>query len=104
MYKMLSWSKHINLLIIRYPICNYSDQKYIDLIRMQHFLEGYLYYDLNIPVVNIILKGDYIGEYRDTKSTLQALRNTNYDKVIIDDVQQTLVTGFPKETTVESSY
>ena len=101
---MLMWSRHIDFLTFRDPIANYSEQKFIDPIRVQQFLSATLHYDLDIPVVIRFLKGNHTGEYRNTQDTIKALQDANYDDTIINDVRCTLLTGCSNKMAAESTH
>ena len=95
LFKMIKWSTTVNFLDIQEPIANFSEQKTIDPIRVQHFLAAALHYDFDIPIIIRLLKGNYTGEYRYTSSTLKDFRDAHCDKVIISDVKCNLLTGYP---------
>ena len=101
---MMLWFRQVNFLPLRDPIDNYSEQKFIDPLRVQQFLAAALYYDLDIPVVIRFLKGNYTGEYRNTPGTIKALQDSNCDDIIIADVQRTLLTACPNKMTAESTH
>ena len=52
----------------------------------------------------MFLKGNYTGEYRNTKGTIKALQAANCDVTIINDVRRTLLTGCPNKMTAESTH
>ena len=102
LHKMLDWSKTVNFMDIQNSITNFSEQKTIDPIRVQHFLAAALHYDFDIPIIIRLLQGNYTGEYRYTARTVQDFRDTNCDKFIVSDVHRTLMTDCPNKMIAES--
>ena len=101
---MLLWSSSVDFLDIRDPIKNYSEQKEIDVHRIQKMLAALFHYDLNIPTLIRFLGGNYTGEYRDVASTIKALRDSKCNEKIIDDLNRIFTTGFPNKMNVSSSH
>ena len=90
---MMTWSKTVDFSTLKNPIVNFSEQKTIASSRVKQFLAAVLHYDLDLPTVIRSLGENYTCEYRDTSSTLKALRATHCDEVVISDIKGTLLTG-----------
>ena len=104
LHKMICWSKTLISSSIKNPIDNYSQQKNIDPERVKQFLASALHFDLDMATVIRFLGGNYTGEYRDTKRTIKALKDTNCDKQIIKDIERTLLVGCPNKMNSSSTH
>ena len=101
---MLSWSQTINFMDIKNPIKNYADQKIIDNTRIKKMLAATLQYDLDIPTLIRFLGGNYTGEYRNTKLTIQKLKESNCNAKVVKDLKRLLEVGCPNHMNASSSH
>jgi len=83
--QMLTWSKTVDFSSLKNPIANFSEQHCIATSRVKQFLAAVLHYDIDLPTVIRSLGCKYTGEYRDTSSTLKALRAAHCDEVLISE-------------------
>ena len=102
--QMLTWSKTVDFSTLKNSIAKFSEQKYIASSRVKQFLTAALYYDIDLPMVVRSLGENYTGEYRDTSFTINVLRATHCDEVVISDVKRTLLTGCPNKMNASSSH
>ena len=93
LHKKMTWSKTVDFFTLKIPIVIFSEQKHIASSSVKQFLAAALHYDLDLPTVIRSLGENYTCEYRDTSSTLKALRATHCDEVVISDIKGTLLTG-----------
>ena len=96
--------QNIKFLKYKNPIDNYTQQKNIDPERVKQFLASALHFDLDMATVIRFLGGNYTGEYRDSKRTVKALKDTNCDKQIIKDIERTLLVGCPIKMNSSSTH
>jgi len=99
---MLACSKTVAFSSLKNPIAIFSEHKCIATSRVKKFLADVVHYHLDLPIVIRSLVGNYTEEYRDTCSTLKTLRVARYDKLIINDVKYTLLTGYPNKIIASS--
>ena len=104
LHKMMTWSKTVDFSTLKNSIAKFSEQKYIASSRVKQFLTAALYYDIDLPMVVRSLGENYTGEYRDTSFTINVLRATHCDEVVISDVKRTLLTGCPNKMNASSSH
>ena len=101
---MLSWSYNIQFANIKEPIKNYSSQTSINTTRVQKMLASLIHYDMDVPTVIRFLGNNYTGEYRDSKSIVKTLTDTNCDEEIINDLQRLFEIGAPNKLNASSSH
>ena len=104
LHKMLNWSKEVNFIDIKEPISNYAEQKCIDKQRIKKLLAATLHYKLDVPTLIRFLAGNYTGEYRNSKDTINALRDSNCDEEVISDLQRLLDKGCPNKMNASSTH
>ena len=104
LHKMLNWSKEVHFIDIKDPISNYADQKCIDNQRIKKLLAATLHYRLDIPTLIRFLGGNYTGEYRNSKDTIRALKDSNCDEKVISDLQRLLDKGCPNKMNASSTH
>ena len=73
---MLNWSNKIKVMDLKKPITNYADQKTIDTSRVKKMLASTLQYDMYILTMIRFLEKKHPGEYRNSKSTINALEKS----------------------------
>ena len=104
LHNMLHWTKRIDFSSLGNPIVNYSEQANISMDRVMQFLASALFYDLDLSTVIRSLRGTYTGEFRDAAGTLAALRQTNCDPALVQEVFRTLIIGYPNKMNACSSH
>ena len=104
LHNMLHWTKRIDFSSLGNPIVNYSEQANISMDRVMQFLASALFYDLDLSTVIRSLRGTYTGEFRDAAGTLAALRQTNCDPALVQEVSRTLIIGCPNKMNACSSH
>ena len=102
--KMMIWSKKIQFMDLKQPIENYADQTSINESRVKKMLAATLQYDMDIPTLIRFLGGNYTGEYRDSKATIQALKNAKCNEKVVNDLQRLLEKGCPNKMNASSSH
>ena len=75
---------------LKQPIKKYADQTSIDESRVKKMLAATLQYDMDIPTLIRFLGGNFIREYRDSKATIQALKNAKCNERVIAYLQRLL--------------
>ena len=104
LHNMLHWTKRIDFSSLGNHIYNYSVQANFSKDRVMKIIASALFYDLDLSTVIRSLRGTYTGEFRDASGTLAALRQTNCDPALVQEVSRTLFIGCPNKMNACSSH
>ena len=100
---MIGWANNINFLDIRNPIKKYANQSEIDPNRRKRLLVALFHCDLDIPTLIRVSGENHRGEYRDVKSTIRFLHDSECDPNIISDLEKNLTIGHPNKLIASST-